>query len=321
VTLEELERYDPRAAPGKHRRRFACPFCGDGKPCDKEHRSLSVEVDSGLYKCWRCQKGGKLESPWQARLPRVRKAKVWGPPPRMDEEAPPCEPHASGAQSADWRAMLRDVRPLAWTPGASYLAGRGLEAAACHQAGVRFLARWFGRPAVMFPIRDHHGGLVAVQGRFTDHRMPKTMSRGSVSLGVFATPDAWEADPLIFVEGPIDALTLWTAGYPAVALMGCSMPEWIPSACAGKRVAVASDFDRPDSLGVRPGERAARRWITNLCQASGQIGRLRAPEGRDWNDLWVLGRDDLKRAVSELVGTWLSEVGPRAILDSGASSA
>jgi hypothetical protein len=61
MNLTELEAFDRRAPGGKTERRFCCPTCGVDKPTDAQHRSLSVNMRTGLYTCHRCQDSGKLE--------------------------------------------------------------------------------------------------------------------------------------------------------------------------------------------------------------------------------------------------------------------
>ena len=52
-----------------------------------------------------------------------------------------------------------------------------------HRAGARYSASWYGRPAVVFPVRDQAGNLVAAQGRLIDGRTPKVLSAGPIGAG------------------------------------------------------------------------------------------------------------------------------------------
>jgi len=63
LSLEELDAFDSHAPQGA-RRRFCCPLCGQGKPKDGAHRSLSVESATGLWKCFRCEASGQLREQW-----------------------------------------------------------------------------------------------------------------------------------------------------------------------------------------------------------------------------------------------------------------
>ncbi len=47
LSLADLEAYDPRATERGRERRFLCPCCGDGKPRNAAHRSLSLNTQTG----------------------------------------------------------------------------------------------------------------------------------------------------------------------------------------------------------------------------------------------------------------------------------
>ena len=61
LTLAELEAADPRAPAGGRERRFACPLPSYAdKPRDAAHRSISLNVATGEWTCYRCGAGGRL---------------------------------------------------------------------------------------------------------------------------------------------------------------------------------------------------------------------------------------------------------------------
>ncbi len=72
LSLQALEDFDPHAPPGSSERRFLCPLpeCGQLKPRDAAHRCLALEVASGLWHCFRCGQGGKLQEHWDT-APRL----------------------------------------------------------------------------------------------------------------------------------------------------------------------------------------------------------------------------------------------------------
>lgn len=288
LMLSELQRFDPQAPPARgDEQRFCCPLGGvcDGKPIDATHRSLCVNVQTGQWTCQRCHQAGILgefrPTP-EARSPRVSLRQAFAVPP---PEPPPVD--------NAWQADLRGIVPLVGTLGETYLSGRGIPVDRAHAAGVRFSADWFGRPAVLFPVRSREGALVGTAGRYTDDGKPKTRDAGRKSAGVFTTPGAWEAVPLVLVEGPVDALSLHLAGYPAIALMGCSLSDVVAWSCALRRVAVAMDADAA-------GDQAAESLMSALRVRGCDVIRLRPPDLRDWNDLlreW--GAEHLGREVAE----------------------
>lgn len=289
-SLADLERFDPYARESGSERRFCCPLCGGEKPKDKTHRSVSVNTTNGAWNCHRCHAAGKLTDFWTERsgaaAGRQRQRITPRPVPpllRVDRTPPPAEDPA-------WREKLEGLLPLAGSPAADYLERRGIPLALAEAAGVKFHPAWFGRPAVLFPIRNRAGQLVAAHGRHIDGgTAPKARSAGSVALGVFSSPGALEAEPLILVEGPMDALSLTLCGAPAVALVGTNLPLWLARACVFRRVLVATDADQA-------GDAAFTAWKPTLTALGARYERKR-PSGqdvKDWNDELRVDPDGLR---------------------------
>src|SRR5687767_14105972 len=65
LSLADLEGYDPFAPELGVERDFLCPLpaCSE-KTGGARHRSMSVNVASGLWYCHRCQARGKLRERW-----------------------------------------------------------------------------------------------------------------------------------------------------------------------------------------------------------------------------------------------------------------
>ena len=190
----------------------------------------------------------------------------------------------SGHQAAAWRQQLAGAVPVAGTPGADYLAGRGIPVERAAAAGVLYAPRFYGRPAVLFPLRNRAGELVAVGGRYIDEGTPKARTAGPKKFGVFSTLGAFKGEPRVITEAPIDALSLAVAGIPALALDGVTWPDWLPKATAFQRVALAFDADDP-------GDIAAGKLTTALQRFGAKVERWR-PITKDWNDdLTTLGVD------------------------------
>jgi hypothetical protein len=281
LSLAELEAFDPRSAGGERERRFCCPLpaCGD-KARDRAHQSLSVNAETGLWTCYRCGAGGKLAEhraprPWGS-AGAARRAAALG----AFRVSPDPQP-GRAASAPELGAMLAACAPVAGTPGESYLFRRGIGLDTATAAGVAFARDWYGRPAVVFPLRDRVGRVVAASGRYVDGRLPKTRVAGDRKLGAFATPGVWDASPdaaaLVVVEGPADALSLAECDVPAVALVGTAAPGWLRAAAAFRRVVVALDADGA-------GDRAAAGLLRELAPFAQCIERLRPPAGKDWND-------------------------------------
>lgn len=191
----------------------------------------------------------------------------------------------SGESAAD---LLGRSLPLAGTEGAAYVEGRRVPEAVAAGAGVRFLPDLLGRPAVVAALTGPEGGLAAVHGRWL-HHLPKMLNIGRAG-GVFAPPGALEADPLIWVEGLFDALSLAACGVPAVAVIG-KWVGWLPGFAAGRTVLLAFD-------GNKPGEAAAREYAAHL--EPGRWHRLRPPGAtKDWSNA-------LRKGSRALLTGWLT---------------
>ncbi len=128
--------------------------------------------------------------------------------------------------------------------GADYLRRRGIALDVADLAPVRYARRWFGRPAVCFPVRDREGRKIAAQGRYIDGEQPKVRTAGP-KTGIFALPMTLDVDVLTIVEAPLCALSLAMCGLPAVAILGTSYAEWLPVVLAYRRryVAIATNND------------------------------------------------------------------------------
>jgi hypothetical protein len=282
LSLADLEAFDLRPAGRGDERRFCCPLpaCAE-KPRDRAHQSLGVNTVTGLWLCHRCGARGKLAERWEHRPWReVRRRRA-----REAFALAPAPVPGHTASAAALGPMLAACVPVEGTPGEGYLFRRGIGCDRATAADVRFAQDWYGRPAVVFVLRDRAGREVAASGRYLDRRPPKTRVAGDRRLGVFATPGAADGaiggtdqpSLLVLVEGPCDALSLAECDVPAVALVGTAAPAWLPQAAAFRRVVVALDADDA-------GDRAADGLMEALASFARSVERLRPPAGKDWND-------------------------------------
>jgi hypothetical protein len=265
--------------------RAVCPLCA-GERRKANRRDLSVNLSTGLWHCWHCDEAGMLRDFWDERsgltrkqLARERLRRSFSLTPRQEPDPDPAD--------APWRTWLTDARDLAGTPGEAYLAGRGIPRDLAHLCGVQYIADWYGRPGVLFPLRDETGEIQAAGVRYIDGRTdPKTRTAGKLSLGVFATPSALSADPVIVTEGPADALSIASTGRSAIALHRTSAPAWLAKKLAFRCVLVAMDADTT-------GDADSEKLIAELRSYGATAVRLRPPAGKDWNDTllaWGIGR-------------------------------
>ncbi len=300
LTLLEIDAFDPNGPPN----RKCCPLCGQHKPKDAVHRSLSLDRASGVWNCFRCGHGGKVKEAWKTGTPApltvkaVRQQKLQSafglpgavPPGAIGEQNPQTEQGRGGEDPPkfDWRSAWEVAPPLEGTGGEQYLSRRCIPCSVASLAGARFCVNWHGHPSLLFPIRDRGKELVAVQGRAV--RGHAKITHGPKKEGAFFAPVLFNGeqsfDPLdakapaiILTEAPIDALSVATCGFPALALCGTSGPSWLHLACGLRRVLLAFDADDP-------GDRAARH-IEHLLHPYGVNCERLQPQGfKDWNE-WL----------------------------------
>src|SRR4030095_13195124 len=276
LSLAELESFDHRA-PGSRgrRRRFCCPLCGDNKPMDASHRSLSADMTTGAYYCFRCDTKGKLRE-YCGDAGHTRTF-VYTPP-------------AKEKTSDSWKRHWAFTQPIRETEGAKYLERRGVPANIAAPAGVRFGTWWRAGErkyepfdAVIFPVRDNAGNLVAAQARAIVGGDKRT--GGEKSEGVFFTTPG-RSQRLAITEAPIDALVLAACGLPAIALLGTAWRAWLPGALVGRNVAIATDADEA-------GDKCAREFGALVAS-----WRLRPEGAKDWAELaeWA-GLGEVRRQI------------------------
>ena len=300
LTLAELEAYDPYQG---HRR--LCPLCGDDKPRDAAHRSLSFDAQSGLWKCFRCGQSGKLREFWPEKEQfssirrhssrRLREAfNLDGAIETSKNGQKAVKTALNAPETADWQDKWGATLPLAGTIGESYLQKRGVPLQVAEAAEVRFAKSWFGHASVAFPIKNRTGEIVAAQGRAVQGTSkltcgpkrggvffaPSPKSHTSHSDDVFKPLDA-TLPAILLTEAPIDALSLAACGFPALALCGTSGPDWLRIACGLRHVLLAFDADEA-------GDQAALLLEHRLQSLGARCRRLIPPQGKDWNEALII---------------------------------
>lgn len=309
LTFDELEQYS--SGKGARRERcYKCPFCGDAE------RAFHVNIETGAFNCKRssCGVKGRLREFWpafenaslNALGARVRgRARVVGSALTLSPEKP-----VERTSGGNWRALWDNALALDEMdaqPGRDYLCGRGVCIETATRAKVRFCRNWApsteGKPycggvAILFPLLDRAGDLVAVGGRYLAPRdgQPKARTGGDACLGVFrGTPDALESEQPVLVEGPFDALALASCGVPALALNGVALPVWMPSVMAFKAPWIAPDGD----VG---GDMARGIWKREISPFAPRLRDLRPDGGKDFGE--CIQRDGVPS-----LRAWLQRVG------------
>ena len=204
-----------------------CPECHDTRR-NKADKSLSVNLDKGLYLCHHCGWSGKAES-HGARI--VRSMNL----PKKSYRKP------------NYETGEPQDKLIAW------FQARGISEATVRRNRIEARSVKFDEReerAIAFPF-IRKGQIVNVQYRTTDKRFKL---EAGCELVLYGLDDIQAGEPLIFVEGQIDKLSLEEAGYkncvsvPNGANLGGGS-EWLLSAqkqldeCA--YFVLAGDNDEP----------------------------------------------------------------------------
>jgi putative DNA primase/helicase len=282
LSLADLEAFNPKGGQGRGAETlYQCPIC------KSDERALHVNQQTGLWNCKRasCGAKGKLKDFWQDR-PKLHGREYSRQALRraLEIETPP---KSEPSTAATWRDLWEASQPIAATPGAEYLAGRGIPEWVATAAGVHYSpnlrARASGGPAVLFPF-EYSGAPVAFAARYIDGKSDGHRAMGQKSAGVFLTaPGALQRKVITLCEAPADALSLATCGLQAIALGGTVAPEWLPKACAFKRVLLAFDNDENGA-----GDEAAQKLRPILESFGATVARLtpyrhECETKSDWN--------------------------------------
>ncbi len=291
---------------------FRCHGCGAHGGVLELVVALGLARDRGgavelLGEQYRIPPDDKGDGSWKATRHVMQQRKV-----AAAFALPPNEPEreATSDDREALRSALRGREPLNGTPGASYLASRGLCAAAASVSDARFHPSWLGRgSAIVFAVRDLAGSVVAAQGRFLEPSMtPKAMTKGPVGLGVYATMGALDprAEVVAIVEAPLDALSLAVCELPAIALCGSTnRPAWLRRELAFRAVVLATDADAAGDAAAED----LRAWLNLGTRCS----RLVLPAGcKDANELLRRDPADALRIVRKARPSTSSD-----ILDAG----
>jgi hypothetical protein len=323
LSMAALEQNDPESPHRQPERRFLCPLPACSGHQNRRHRKLYVNVTSGKWKCHRCGEGGKLAEFWTdtpADVPYTPSKRTSKPvhvlqPDKTIDECPLDDIRL------EWLSKQPRLSADRAAPGREYLKRRGLDIEQCIAAKVIYAPDFRGRPGVIFPIYGdiHRKVLGGAQLRFIDnhpdlHRM-ETFKGSNMSQTMFMTAGAIPENRihpwfLVVTEAPIDALSLSSAGIPAVATIGRKsvLPDWMMRvlkfpACvilatdndtAGQEM--AADFHRQIQARMPPKHSFI---LPTGCPDSywkSQSVVIRHPRtGKDWNDILVKSGADAVR--------------------------
>jgi hypothetical protein len=210
-----------------------------------------------------------------------------------------------------WAGTMPLAAPLA-VGGCTYLQGLGIPAETASAVRVRISYLWgdeddYQGAALVFPLQDGAGKLVAAEGRFLTPPggVAPSYRVGARADGVFeALPGALDAELVVLMEASLEALAVAACGYPALALCGSPPQEWLAERLAGRDVLVGMDWHELSA------ENRAALVFRKLAAAGAKPRRLVVAAGRGWTErLRAVG---LERMRAELDGNIV------AVLESGA---
>ena len=227
------------------------------------------------------------------------------------------KPEGDSRARRDWDAVkvaaaIKLIQPVAGTPAAAYLVGRGITDVP--ETGLGWLPpsrdlpvmnRWSGALLVWAIGRNGWptGGqriLVTPKGRASQARVRKpAFGRIGRFPARFAAHDGKDKEPLVVAEGPESALSVWQATgleswavFGAGSFMNAPLPE-------DRTVILAPDQDARDSKAGRAFRRAV--FLHRSRGADLLIAEAPEPEGskKDLNDTLRRKGDDAVRAAIE----------------------
>jgi len=306
LTMRELE-----ALPGFHREggshRACCPAHGGDNP-----NALRVNNATGAGHCFRCHASFVVEDhPEQiARVARFNAPTITlggrtialpraqsredapGHAPRFKTHRPKREAMnvAPEAKERLATALARFAAALPGSPGAAYLAGRGIPLDAAAALGVGWAAGGYFAGRVVFPLTAPDGVPTGATGRTiapdadpkykaarTADGYAKTLANG----GAIARATA-SGGSVIVVEGPMDALAIVAGGLMNVVAIGSTSYPWPAHFRGVKRAVLLLDND---GAGVKGG-RAFRDALALEGVAATLLDALALGEHKDAAAYW-----------------------------------
>jgi hypothetical protein len=241
LSLLELESYlgQGRGKPSGKYLRYFCPIHGSD-----HQRSLSLNPDTGYFKCFACGAWGYLE----------REKRDWKEQNRKHALQRTTSDRCIEAPNPDLKGLLREFQAaLPGSPGEEYLEKRRipLELAQTYGAGYAAPGKWPNRGRkwkyghIVFPHTDPAGEVVNLYARAVDttEEAPKELRHAHLpgTKGIFNAP-ALSGDAVFICEGVFDALSMIAAGYKdACAVFGVDGLRW--EWVTARRVVFCFDHD------------------------------------------------------------------------------
>lgn len=240
-------------------------------------------------------------------------------------QAPISKPAPKRDATQDITHILSHAVPIAQTPAAQYLQGRGL--ALPMDSDLLFhddLTHWetkTGFAALLGQVRDRSGDVIGLhrtylvqdadEVRKADVSKPKMMM-GRIAGGAVRLAPIGKDGRVALCEGIETGLAIMTAcpDLPVWATLSTSGLEQVELPPAGQRVLILADHDA-SGAGLRAAEASARRL---RAQGRDVVIALPPEEGEDFNDMLLRAGSS---AVASLIEATEQEVDADAVLQIG----
>jgi len=212
------------------------------------------------------------------------------------------------SDNVDFRRILLSVEDLKKYPAilpsvSQYCECRGMDCkklvdvdAFCAPRGRKlpFLKHSLYYDTIFFPTKDNDGNVIHAVYRPISTKSKNYVTAGRKPLYLVPSVRLWSSfDSVVACEGIWDALSVWQAGFPAVALLGSSIQSNRDLSCfEGRNCLVALDGDLPHEKLYRVAFRL--KGIASSVRILADV-----PSGMDLNDVLVSSGETVLRELLE----------------------
>jgi len=281
-----------------------CPFHADGH---EQHNSCFI-TDEGIYHCFTCNSAGtflKFVAGCFGSSEDYAKNWLTSNFPATKEEVVSIGediiiPRKQVKILQQPKQKVVDNSPLdgyqSWCP---YLGQRKLSRAVCEKFNVKYDPKY---RQVIFPCYDNNGNLITMPRRNIDTKvfyLDKDLEKPLYCMHYIKQKNIQQC---MIVEGPIDCLTCWTNGVPAIATMGSVTEEQIQKLNKSNINILYLCFDNDDAgrkFAARVKSKLNRRILTidvNLPKNRKDVNDLTIDEWENLISTYNLPKFDIKTA-------------------------
>lgn len=190
---------------------------------DESNASMQFNLNTGLFLCFGCKAAGNIQT--LERHLGIRGGIY------LDDVDDLRRKLASVTNAEDVLPVLPDSELERYNFPTKYWKDRGFDSniIEAFELGFDMYGDKFDGKYVTIPIRNIHGELLGVIKRYTAkdvqlrYRYPKGFKRSQNLFASWMTQATEDIDFVVLTEGSIDAMKVWQAGYPAMAIYGSSI--------------------------------------------------------------------------------------------------